>query len=502
MKKTVKMLKGECWYAGVVNDGYRFPLDENSVYEFDFAKNDTFNQINPVLLSTHGRYVRADEGKFKTEGGVIGIEGKEITLGEEGNTLASAARAARKFYPPDGKTPDPIQYLAPQYCTWIALGENHSQAGVLDFARSLKAAGFPPGLIIIDDSWQRDYGDWRFTDAFPDPKAMFEELKSMGFKTSLWIVPYISENAPAFKKLYNGGAILRRGNEISYAKWWKATTPALDLKASAAVEWLTETLDGLRRDYGVDGFKFDGGDATFYGENTDGQRLSEIWATFYPSDIKELRACYKAGGKAITQRLADKAHEWKVVERRDEKGESYLSYGLESVIPNTLVQGLVGYPFGCPDMVGGGLMCDMDSVDKIDSELIIRSLEAEILMPSLQFSYPVWKMNERVTGKIKRLLAEREKILPYISELYENAAKTGEPIVRPLEYEFPHEGLEKITDCYMLGNKYLVCPILEKGEKGRKVILPRGRWKRNGTITDGGNEVYVESDGLIVFERI
>lgn len=158
---------------------------------------------------------------------------------------------------------------------------------------------------------------------------MFEELKSMGFKTSLWIVPYISENAPAFKKLYNGGAILRRGNEISYAKWWKATTPALDLKASAAVEWLTETLDGLRRDYGVDGFKFDGGDAAFYGENTDGQRLSEIWATFYPSDIKELRACYMAGGKAITQRLADKAHEWKVVERRDEKGEPYLSYGLE-----------------------------------------------------------------------------------------------------------------------------------------------------------------------------
>ncbi|MFR6641001.1 MAG: hypothetical protein ACLUSP_06475 [Christensenellales bacterium] len=53
-----------------------------------------------------------------------------------------------------------------------------------------------------------------------------------------------------------------------------------------------------------------------------------------------------------------------VVERRDEKGESYLSYGLESVIPNTLVQGLVGYPFGCPDMVGGGLMCDMDSATK------------------------------------------------------------------------------------------------------------------------------------------
>lgn len=502
MKKSIEMLSGELWYAGVVNDSYRFPLDETSDYAFDFDTNDTFNQINPVLLSSCGRYAFADRGKFAVKNGILTVEAENAEFGREGETLASAARAARRFYPPDGKTPDKIQYLSPQYCTWIALGENHSQAGVIDFARSLKAAGFPSGLIIIDDSWQRDYGDWRFTDAFPDPKRMFDELREMGFKTSLWIVPYISETAPAFKKLDNVCGILRRGDKILPTKWWKATTPALDLTSPAAIEWLTETLDGLKRDYGVDGFKFDGGDAAFYDASADGQRLSEIWATFYPSDIKELRACYKAGGRAITQRLADKAHEWRVVERRDENGNPYLSYGLEAVVPNSLVQGLVGYPFGCPDMVGGGLACDMDSGDKIDPELMLRSLEAEVLMPSLQFSYPVWKMDEQTVAKAKRILAVREKYLGYIGELYEEAAKTGEPILRPLEYEFPHEGLGKITDCFMLGEKYLVCPILVKGEKGRNVRLPRGRWRFGGEITDGGREIYVSSDELIVFERI
>ena len=171
-------------------------------------------------------------------------------------------------------------------------------------------------------------------------------------------------------------------------------------------------------------------------------------------------------------------------------------------MPNSLVQGLVGYPFGCPDMVGGGLACDMDSGDKIDPELMLRSLEAEVLMPSLQFSYPVWKMDEQTVAKAKRILAVREKYLGYIGELYEEAAKTGEPILRPLEYEFPHEGLGKITDCFMLGEKYLVCPILVKGESGRNVRLPRGRWRFGGEITDGGREIYVSSDELIVFERI
>lgn len=503
MTLKLKFLPDELWYPGIVNDGYRFPLSAESEYSFDFDTNDTFNQINPILLSSRGRYVWAERCKFFVRGGELYVDGDKIESGTAGDTLASAARAARKFYPPSGSRPDPVHFTSPQYCTWIALGENHSQDGVLDFARTLLDKGFEPGLIIIDDSWQRDYGDWRFNDRFADPKAMIAELKNLGFKVSLWLVPYVSKNAPDYEKLRSLGALITDENgEIAQAKWWKDVNPALDLTKKAAVEWLSGVLDGLKRDYGVDGFKLDGGDAAFYPPCCDGQGQSEAWATFYPSEIKELRACHKAAGLAITQRLADKAHEWKVVERRDGEGNPYLSYGLEAVLPNLLVQGLVGYSFGCPDMVGGGLACDMDSGDKIDPELMIRSLEAEILAPSLQFSYPVWKMDEKTVSRTLELLELRKRFLPYIAALYEAAAATGEPITRLLEYQYPHEGLGGETDCFALGDRYVVYPILEKGASGRLVALPRGKWLRDGETVSGGKKIYVKSDRLIVFEKI
>ena len=36
-------------------------------------------------------------------------------------------------------------------------------AGVLDYARGVLDAGFPPGVIMIDDRWSPDYGDWHST---------------------------------------------------------------------------------------------------------------------------------------------------------------------------------------------------------------------------------------------------------------------------------------------------------------------------------------------------
>ena len=55
------------------------------------------------------------------------------------------------------------------------------------------------------------------------------------------------------------------------------------------------------------------------------------------------------------------------------------------------------------------------------------------------------------------------------------AAKDGEPIVRHMEYSFPLQGFEFCNDQYMLGDQYLVAPMVDKGE-AREVKLPKGTW--------------------------
>ena len=68
-----------------------------------------------------------------------------------------------------------------------------------------------------------------------------------------------------------------------------------------------------------------------------------------------------------------------------------------------------------------------------------------------------------------------EKMGTYILEQAHHAAKTGEPIIRHMEYAFPHQGFVDCKDQFMLGDKYLIAPVLTK-EHTRRVMLPKGVW--------------------------
>ena len=73
-----------------------------------------------------------------------------------------------------------------------------------------------------------------------------------------------------------------------------------------------------------------------------------------------------------------------------------------------------------------------------------------------------------------------------ILEIAKESAKSGEPIIRNMEYMFPHKGYEKIIDQFLLGDQILVAPVVEKGKFSRFVEFPEGRWKGDdGIFVDG-----------------
>ncbi|MBO7455860.1 MAG: glycoside hydrolase, partial [Paludibacteraceae bacterium] len=84
------------------------------------------------------------------------------------------------------------------------------------------------------------------------------------------------------------------------------------------------------------------------------------------------------------------------------------------------------------------------------------------------------------------------------------AAKTGEPIVRLMEYQFPHQGFADVKDQFMLGDKYLVAPVVDNGLE-RDVRLPQGTWRDElGKKYKGGKIYHIEVplDRLPYFEKI
>lgn len=84
------------------------------------------------------------------------------------------------------------------------------------------------------------------------------------------------------------------------------------------------------------------------------------------------------------------------------------------------------------------------------------------------------------------------------------SARTGEPILRPLAWQWPHQGYEPITDQFLLGADLLVAPVVEKGARKRSVTFPPGRWRGDdGSLVEGPTtrEVDVPLSRLPYYER-
>ncbi|MDR2046626.1 MAG: glycoside hydrolase family 31 protein [Clostridiales bacterium] len=508
MKFSLKfdMIKGEYWYGGQIGDGVEMPVNAERERVNDSVKG-FGDQSTPLFISNKGRYVWSDDGyviKFDKGGVTAESDTAEIKLYEGFGTLRGAYLAASKrHFPPDGNMPDELMFRIPQYCTWIEMKKLQRQSGVLKYARSIINSGMPAGEIIIDDGWQRTFGDWEFKNLFfKNPGAMIDELHGMGFKVILWIVPFVSPKSPSFSYLKENGCLVRNADgSVAMRKWWDGTSAVLDMSEPKAFEWFTGVCRGLMEKYGVDGFKQDAADNKFYradditagGVSPNGQ--TELWmrsALQFP--FNELRASWKAGGVGVAQRLGDKRHRW----------EKY--GGLRALIPNSLLLGLTGHPFSCPDMIGGGWAADFWKPQEFyDHELFIRWAECSTLMPMMQYSLSLWRLRNKRTAELCRAAAKFHlEFSDYIVK-YANAARmTGEPIVRYMEYSFPNEGMEEVNQQFMLGDDYLVAPVVDKGAREKEVKLPKGEWKRVGTddICEGGRAVTVkaEIDELPIFK--
>lgn len=496
-------LEGEYWWAGLSSLGYQTPIDQNSSFSFDLWGDNKGNQAQPLLLSSKGRYIWSEEPiNVNINNGLIKVSVRdgEILSGKSGKNLRTAYEfVVENFFPPNGKIPDELLFTQPQYNTWIELTYDQNEEDILKYASAIIDNGYPPGVIMIDDNWQDNYGSWDFSPKrFSDPKGMIDKLHKMGFKVMLWICPFVSPDSEIFRKLAREGMLIldrERTYEVNWTntqenaaiiRWWNGASACLDLSNPKTQKWFKDRLDYLIQEYGVDGFKFDAGDARFYRDNIvsfkDG--IPNDHSTYFAEigleyPLNEYRASWKMAGLPLAQRLRDKRHLWE---------------DLRKLIPDQMSQSVMGYAYTCPDMIGGGEYGSFRELSTIDEELIVRSAQVHALMPMMQFSVAPWRILSSENQEICLQMAKlHEKMGDHILDLAHQAAQSGEPIVKPMELAFPGNGYETIIDQFVLGDDIIVTPVLEKESRSRTVILPKGRWKdENGKIYKGNREIKIE----------
>jgi alpha-glucosidase (family GH31 glycosyl hydrolase) len=506
------LIKDEGWWGGIVNRGAEMPFG-NSSFSFDLFGEDDGNQAAPFLISSKGRYVWSDHPfafSFKDGNLLLNNIKGSITVKQAGNTLQSAyLDASRKYFPTSGLWPDSLLITSPQYNLWIELQYNTNQKDILNYAKQVLANGMPPGVLMIDDNWSNFYGQFDFNkDKFPDAKALITELHQMGFKVMVWVCPFISPDRDPYRELISKKYLLmdNENNTITNWKdatkpliiqWWNGYSACLDFSNPDTKKWLQQKLDLCQQQYGVDGFKFDAGDAPYYKspnmlsfKKIMPNDHSLLWAEVglqYP--LNEYRAMWKMGGQPLVERLRDKNHSWEDLSR---------------LIPNTFAQQLVGYTFTCPDLIGGGEITSFLPGKIINQKLMVRSAQCSALMPMMQFSAAPWRVLDKLhLEATQKIVALRSQKMPYIMQVMREAVKTGEPALRPLEYDFPNQGFTNIKDQFMLGKHLMVAPVVSENDT-REVKFPKGKWKYNNkTITGPALKTFtVALDELLFFEKV
>src|SRR5690606_3717519 len=133
-------------------------------------------------------------------------------------------------------------------------------------------------------------------------------------------------------------------NQPAIISWWNGQSACYDFTNEDAKKHFVDQLKKLQADFGIDGFKFDAGDNTFYNPKTIDSYKKDAISTDHVTawqeiglllSFNEYRAGCKMGGQPLVERRGDKAHAWRAV---------------QNLIPEMLAAGLLGYPYTCPDM--------------------------------------------------------------------------------------------------------------------------------------------------------
>lgn len=187
--------------------------------------------------------------------------------------------------------------------------------------------------------------------------------------------------------------------------------------------------------------------------------------------------------------------------------------GLPSVLRGGLNLSVSGAPFWGSDI--GGYHCVADGARAADEELLVRWIQLAALTPNMQdqdacvganrrAKATIWNSSEamRAWRKYARL---HTRLQPYLVAWGQRAHSRGEALMRPLFFEHPAQPeLIDVDDAYYLGPALLVAPVVRRGERVKRVLLPDDDYldlERHVVVRGGAHELAAPLEQLPLFLR-
>ncbi len=406
--------------------------------------------------------------------------------------------------------------MMPEWATgfWQSKLRYKTQAEVLAAARGHVERGLPLDVIVIDFFHWTHNGEWKADPAaFPDLRALTDELAQMGIRTMISFHPYVSRDSETWYPLYAGGMLVR--NERSpdhfqrFMKDRDGTPPVpaylIDPTHPATREYVWNRAKIGYYDYGIKIFWLDSTEPGTHA-HPDSLRFhlgngEEMISLFPYAHAQGFHAGLQAAGETEILTLCRAAYAgsqrfgaavW--------SGDIACTFEeLRHQITAGLNVSMSGIPWWHTD-TGGFNRHATD--DDTYAELLVRWFQYSVFTPILRvhgnnYDTEIWKERPTVYAILKDFLHLRYRLRPYILEQMQIAHEKGTPPMRPLFFDFADdEQTYAIPDQFMLGPDILVAPVAEMGARERRVYLPAGRdWQNvwTGATHHGGHWLTVEA---------
>lgn len=388
-----------------------------------------------------------------------------------------------------------IKALLPKYYTLFgrqplpplwSLGYMQSKFGyrneteLLRIAHKLREKEIPSDVLILDLYWFRQMGDLTFDRrAFPEPKRMIEQLRSLGFHLIVIEEPYVTVKSRNFPFADKMGLLGKKGDGRTYTfPFWPGEAGLVDFTSPLAQRWWADLHLPLM-DLGIAGWWTDlvepevhptdmihhAGPAPHV-HNTLSLGMHEAIYTAHMDTRPEMRlfimsrsAWFGAGRYGVGVWSGDVHTSWDHLKKQPAL---------------MLSMSLAGFPLWNSDI--GGFIGDEPS-----PELYLRWLQFGIFTPQVRphgagSPREPWAFGEEVEALARATIRLRYRLLPYIYTMAYQLFAEGLPYVRPLTLETDDPAFLREGNMYMFGDHLLVAPVTEEGQKTLRLRLPSGVW--------------------------
>jgi len=420
---------------------------------------------------------------------------------------------------------------------WQCKLRYRTQDEVLEIAHLYEKEGIKIDQIVIDFFHWTLQGDWKFdTKYWPDPKAMVDELHSMGIKVIVSVWPSVDRKSENFGPMMERGLLIKTERGAAQTYDYQGDCVELDPFNPETRKYVWEVCKKNYYDFGIDAFWLDNSEPDY------GVYDFEIYR-YYDMPALECSNMYPQMYSRIffDEMVKDGKPVVNLLRCAWAGSQKYGNVVWSGDVPSTfeafrdqlqcgLNMGLAGIPWWTTDI--GGFMTD-DVADPDFRQLLIRWYEFAVYSAVLRmhgdrgpYNIPplddrdwgggylhtgqpneLWSYGEDNYRIMKKYYDIRIQMHDYIKKLYDEASSNGSPLIRTMFYEFPEdEKCWELEDQYMFGSDYLVAPILELNKFERDVYLPEGRWEitSDGTIYEGGQTITVQApiDYMPVFKAV